>query len=218
MEKAKEDYDLLAPCLPRKRRNPSDRNSTSGHEYQTVKDSMRREFFEIVDVAIGDIKSRFQQEDFKTLLKLEAALLTPPSVWDGIPGVEEVLLEDGFDVPKLKANLESLPDIAPGKTSIRGIADDFAALQPETKKLFRHLEELLILLLVVPVSAASAERSFSAMRRLKNYLRTSTGQARFNHLAILHMYKERLDNLDMKRVMKIFVSNETRHRIFGEIN
>jgi len=152
------------------------------------------------------------------LLKLESALLTPPSEWHSADGVEEVLTEYGFDVPKLKANLESLPDIAPGKTTIRGIADDFAALLPETKKLFRHLEELLVLLLLVPVSAASAERSFSLMRRLMNYLRTSTGQARLNHLAILHMYKEKLDKLDMNRIMKIFVNNETRHRIFGEIN
>jgi len=42
------------------------------------------------------------------------------------------------------------------------------------------------LLLVVPATSATAERSFSALRWLKIYLRATMGQARLNSLLILH--------------------------------
>ena len=219
MEQAKEKYELVEPSLPRKRRSPLDaHNRGTAYHFQSIKDSMRRDYFEIIDVAANEIESRFQQEDFKTLMTLESALLTPPNKWDDVDGLEDVLKEYGFNVPKLKGNVQSLPDIAPGKTTVRGAADAFAALQDETRKLFFELEKLIILLLVLPVSAATAERSFSALRRLKNYLRTCTGQDRLNHMAILHIYKERVDNLDVNKIMKTFVNNETRHRIFGKVD
>jgi len=45
--------------------------------------------------------------------------------------------------------------------------------------------------------------------RLKNYLRTTMAQERLNHLMILHVHKERTDNLDLKSVLNDFVNIET---------
>ena len=44
--------------------------------------------------------------------------------------------------------------------------------------------------LVCPASTANAERSFSHLRRLKTYLRSTMTQARLNSLLILSTYKE----------------------------
>ena len=64
---------------------------------------------------------------------------------------------------------------------------------------------------------ATSERTFSAVRRVKTYLRSTTRQDRLNHLMILHVHKDRTDALDLKEVANEFVSgSEHRLRIFGK--
>ena len=44
-------------------------------------------------------------------------------------------------------------------------------------------------MMVLPVTSYEAERSFSALRRLKTYLHTTMSQERLNGLALLNVYK-----------------------------
>ena len=68
----------------------------------------------------------------------------------------------------------------------------------------------------MPATNASCERSFSALRRLKTYLRSTMRQDRLNHLMLLH---ERTDDLNLKAVANEFVSaSENRLRIFGKFD
>ncbi len=53
------------------------------------------------------------------------------------------------------------------------VADILREMVPEVRHLFKQVEVLLRLLMVVPASSAEAEQSFSALRRLKTWLRTS---------------------------------------------
>ena len=46
-------------------------------------------------------------------------------------------------------------------------------MPPEVRGLFVQVEILVRLLMVVPISSAEAERSFSAIRRLKTWLRST---------------------------------------------
>ena len=76
----------------------------------------------------------------------------------------------------------------------------------------------LKLLLVMPATNAYSERSFSVMRRLKTYLRSTMGQARLNHIMLLHIYEAQLDNLDLPSMANDFVcGNEHRLSYFGKI-
>jgi len=69
------------------------------------------------------------------------------------------------------------------------------------QKLFlRQVCILVFLILVMPATNAASERSFSVMRRLKNYLRSTVNQARLNHIMVLHIYKEQLDGLDLSAI------------------
>ena len=75
---------------------------------------------------------------------------------------------------------------------------------------------LLKLILIMPDTNATSERSFSALRRLKTYLRSSMSQQRLNHLMLLHVHKERTDALDLEEAAREFIVNsEHRQRIFG---
>ena len=49
---------------------------------------------------------------------------------------------------------------------------------------------------ILKVSTASAERSFSVLKRLKTYLRNTMGDDRMSSLALLHIYQDRDINVD----------------------
>ncbi|KAL1277341.1 hypothetical protein QQF64_024014 [Cirrhinus molitorella] len=80
------------------------------------------------------------------------------------------------------------------------LADILREMVPEVRHLFKQVEVLLRLLMVVPASSAEAERSFSGLRRLKTWLRTSMTQTRLNNLAICHVHQEKLDALDRRHI------------------
>jgi hypothetical protein len=51
------------------------------------------------------------------------------------------------------------------------------------------------------VTVASAERSFSKLKLLKNYLRSSISQERLNLLATLCIEKDMLDQIDVDTII-----------------
>jgi len=54
-------------------------------------------------------------------------------------------------------------------------------------------------------SNASSERSFSALRKVKNYLRSTMTQDRLNHAMLLQCHKELKDDLNLVTVANQFV-------------
>ena len=69
----------------------------------------------------------------------------------------------------------------------------------------------------MPATNATSERSFSALRRVKSYLRSTMGEERLSSLLMLHVHKDLTDSLDLLEVANSFVSDsEHRLRIFGK--
>ena len=62
------------------------------------------------------------------------------------------------------------------------------------------------IMLTISVSVASAERSFSKLKLIKSYLRSTMSQERLNGLAILSIEKEVLEEFDYKNLIKNFTS------------
>jgi len=88
------------------------------------------------------------------------------------------------------------------QSSVTGLCE----LLPEMFKLLR-------LFLTIPVTTYTAERSFSHLRRMKTYLRSTIGQACLNHIAILSCYREETDNIYIHAIYTEFVSrNELRRK------
>ena len=59
-----------------------------------------------------------------------------------------------------------------------------------SKDQFPNINKVLQILCTLVVSVASAERSFSALRRLKTWLRTAMTQNRLSGLAIMHIHRK----------------------------
>lgn len=66
------------------------------------------------------------------------------------------------------------------------------------------------ILLTIPVSVASGERSFSKLKLIKNYLRNRMGQDRLSNLAIISIEKELSKMLDYNDVITDFANLKSR--------
>ncbi|KAI5016838.1 hypothetical protein ZWY2020_037216 [Hordeum vulgare] len=66
------------------------------------------------------------------------------------------------------------------------------------------------ILFTMPVTVASAERSFSKLKLLKNYLRSTMSQERLNGLATLCVEKKMLDEIDIDTIISDFASKNVR--------
>ena len=85
------------------------------------------------------------------------------------------------------------------------------------KNIYCNLHILIKLYLTVPLSNASAERSFSALRRIKSYMRNRLNQEHLNHFMLLNVHKKLTDSIDLNLVAKTFVQrNERRINFFGK--
>jgi hypothetical protein len=74
-----------------------------------------------------------------------------------------------------------------------------------TKDLYPNIHNIFLVLLTMPVSTASAERSFSCLKRLKSYLRSTMGAERLNGLAMMHIHHE--ISVDVDAVLQKFDSS-----------
>ena len=92
-------------------------------------------------------------------------------------------------------------------------------LDSSRRKLLTEISTLGKLLLVMPATNAVSERSFSALKRVKTYLRSTTGDSKLNHLLMLHVHKDRTDALILVDVANDFVGGkENQKQLFGKFS
>ncbi|PWA88855.1 zinc finger MYM-type protein 1 [Artemisia annua] len=65
-------------------------------------------------------------------------------------------------------------------------------------------------LLTIPVTVASAERSFSKLKLLKSYLRSTMSQDRLNGLAMISIESDMLENMNYESLIEDFASKNAR--------
>lgn len=81
--------------------------------------------------------------------------------------------------------------------------------------IYPNLMTALQVFLTLPVTIASAESSFSKLKLIKNYLRTSMGQERLSNLATLSIESDLLETIDLKDAIKKFVATKARQIVFS---
>ena len=77
-------------------------------------------------------------------------------------------------------------------------------------ELFLNVLTVLKLFFTLPVTIASAERSFSKLKLIKNYLRSSMCAERLNALAILSIEKEIAKNCNFSEVINVLAKIKSR--------
>lgn len=101
----------------------------------------------------------------------------------------------------------------PSFTSVTD-ARNYFSTHSSYRVLFTEVLKLISLLTVVPPTSATAERSFSCLKRIKTWLSSSMTQTRLNSVALLHAHRDQQPQIDV--VLHEFIGlNDLRRTIFG---
>ena len=203
------ELHISEPTLPRKRKAPRrfEVGVGDGAAPSSPEDHYRSIYFETIDSVITCIQSRFKQEGYQMYCRLEQLLVKD---WQPQEEIDEVLKFYGSDFNKETFMTQLSLFHANYPTTVRTYIHDIISLvrgmSVGERALMSQVVKLVCLLLVMPATNAISERSFSAMRRIKSYLRSTMSQERLNATMVLHIHKELTDNLELKGIAKDFIS------------
>lgn len=79
---------------------------------------------------------------------------------------------------------------------------------------FPDILSACIIFMCIPVTVASAERSFSKLKLIKNYLRNTCNQDRLNTLAVLNIEREQTINIAIDKIINDFANAKSRRKNF----
>ena len=217
-------FQVNDPALPRKRRAPQQLQigSTSGDFHSSPHDWYRQIYYESLDSVVQAVTDRFNQPGYRVYVNLQELLLKACKGEAYEPEMQAVLdiYKDDLSKLELEAQLPLLKPLCSGTYkdtlsdfSIQDAIEVLSGLSVPERSAFSGVWKLLKLLLVLP---ATSERSFSALRCVKIYLRTTMSQERLNYLMVLHIHKDHVDKLELEKVAEEFVTGrEGRQRVFG---
>ena len=151
------------------------------------------------------------------LQKLEAVLFSGDSDSCNLSEIVQFYASDFRSVDVLGTQLTLLRSAMKDEDiNLKSILLYLQSLSSEQREYFAEVIKLVKLILVMPATNATSERSFSALRRLKTWLRATEAQQRLNWCMVLHVHKDRTDKLEIADLANEFVSrNASRMHIFG---
>ena len=216
----------VEPTLPCQRKRPRRLDDgASPHRYETPKDRHRHMYFEVTELTSGEVEKRFIQKDLSIVNEIESTLIefANGNTEKSISPELEMYLKDDFELARLKIQLSMLPDAIKTSsmgikkvTNVRTIANVMNE-SPIYKGMLQEVDRLLKLYLTFPVTTSTAERSFSSLRHIKTYLRSTMTSCRLNNLFLLYVYQDITDSLDLCKIAREFVAVNTRRmRYFGK--
>ncbi|KAH9371871.1 hypothetical protein HPB48_012978 [Haemaphysalis longicornis] len=188
-----------------------------------TKSSQRKEFFAAIDRIPNEIRRRFEQPGMEQLIGLERIFADAAEgryfAADDLKDLLGVHAAD-FDISRLSAQLVLLPTLLcdEGPATSERILQILQGKSADLREMMGQVVRYLQLVFSVPASAASGERSFSALRRVKTFLRNRMTQRRLTHLLLLHVHKKRAAELQLDAVMREFVCRTAeRTSTFGRL-
>ena len=211
--------DICEPQLPRRRKIPMryQIGSSEHHHADTIEEYYRRYYYEVLDYTINSIRNRFNQPGYRTYKHIENLLLKAANGKSFDDDFDEVIsfYGDDFNSSTLRVQLETLSSQGEHST-IKDIVMYIRGFSSSERQIFSEVVTLVNLVLVNPATNAISERSFSAMKRIKTYLRSTMSQERLNAIMVLHVHKQRSDKLVLLDIGNQFVNKEHRQLFFGE--
>ena len=181
------------------------RSSTPAEHFSAI-------YIEAVDWMAAALTNRFEADD-SALVTAEQALITTEG-----EAVAKTAAFFRLDAQRLGLHTQMLCDVARERGSrLKDLEDVVALLQEKNmRKILPAADDLLRIILTAPATSCTAERTFSQLRRIKNWLRSTLSQERLNHAIMLAVHRDRLQDLDIEKEVKEFASQSTqRVNAFG---
>ena len=185
----------------------------------------RAQYCEAIDAILAELNRRFDERSYAPLQHIEdviqnAANTKPCDISDDF----KETYDKEIDFDQVTTELRFLPGIIkcclPEVRRVTTMDNVISAVTQGQNGTFvvPNIVRPLQIYLLAPMSAATAERSFSVKRRMKSYLRSTMTQKRYN-LLMLNIHKERIDSVDLRALAKAFAEkNDKRIRFFGKLH
>ena len=161
---------------------------------------------------MGELNERFQQQSFSILQEMEDLLINSCNAVQMKPSAAFcTMYKDGLQMDRLTTQLSMLLDLLKTvndqqqlgiqKVTSIGTVNQLMNANDFSKTFLSQLDQLLRIYLAIPMTSATAERSFTTLRRLKSYLRSTMTQKRLNHV-LLHTHKDRTDEINVLELQR----------------
>lgn len=215
-----DQFGLDEITIPRARKIPKKLDDGNSEHYNCSypEEKFRVVYFKAIDTASQQMRSYFESDDINEYKLLAGILLEGSSIAQICTNYPEI------DCSALEREIMFFRNqFANQYSSMDDCRKLFSNMVPEVKRMFPQVEILLRLLLLSPASSCEAERTFSALRRLKTWLRSTMTQNRLNSVMMCHVHQENLMKLDPKMIAQKFIWNsktdeqlQLRSTIFGK--
>jgi len=218
-----DDSSDLATAAPPSRKRKLPAKFADSHVMQTVGDRPRTDsrdgfrqnvYFPVLDKFLCELEHRFAPSQCDALRGIQA--LTPSSDnfgdYASIQPFAELYQADLSDLShelhQARRLLERMTDTDRPTTLVGFVShiEQFRAAFPE-------LYRLGTIAVCLPVSTASCERSFSALRHIKTWVRNSMSNVKLGSVAILAIERERAQSLKNDKVIDAFAAVHKNRRI-----
>ena len=205
------ELEIDEPLLLPKRRRVSTRvDETPGNQFhhQSAKDYYRVEFYYgTLDLMLNGLKTRFSHASCE-ILRAFAALHPSKLSADNNSGM--MTLGDFYKNDLDQASLLAEYQVFRRHAEFHTCASISEVLQLLCQKnlltAYPNVACLYRLCLTLPVTTASAERSFSKLKLTKTALRSTMGESRLSALLLLSVERELTDKVDFNSVIDAFAS------------
>ena len=180
------DLEVEEPSLPRRRKTPKryEVGMQESNFPEDVEDRYRQNFYEALELITSAINSRFDQPDYKVYCKLEETLVKASKRESFEENLEFIcnFYKGDLNQEQLRMQLNVMASNIPEKSAhnLNSILQYLRELTAVQKCLLCEVCTLVQLILVMMATNAVSERSFSSLRRVKTYLRSTMTQERLN--------------------------------------
>ena len=207
-----EDNDIQPPVAPRQKQKRFDdflvESVCSQASVMTSPDNFRHHiFYPCLDRMVQELSCRFSSVGEEIMMGIQACNPTSDTFLSekSLTGIahhyklelkpEEVLVAKSFLRRRMEAQV--IPDTA----SVYQLLDS---------DMFPTLRAIFQVALTIPVSSCSCERSFSALRRLHTWLRSTMEQDRLNDLAVIMIERKNLATITKDDIINRFAKLKPR--------
>ena len=165
--------------------------TTGSSDTDQLSDPFKREMFDIIETMTNELKSRFVSKKPELLA---CGTFLPKSQdfmsYEVMAPLAEKYQCLGINCELLKGQVTVAKAMLSRSGASLSHPEDVLQLLMSMQTAFPDLVLFGQLVLTIPVSSANAERSFSALKRVKTYLRSSMAEQRLNSLCLLGIERE----------------------------
>ena len=167
-------------------------------------------YFPVLDAMISELHSRFEDKNVQIMRAIQCC---NPNSTHFLDVDFLVPLIEAYDLSKESLSAECLiaKRMLNGKDAC-SISDVLKEIIP-LNIAFPTLIKVLQIALTIVVTTAECERSFSCLKRTKNYLRSSMSEQRLIDLAVLSIEQELSKELSLDDVVQKFAGEDKNRRI-----